>query len=79
MCQMLVNPTRNPVRDQHYEAQIEYHNLPIKQRQLQRKLKEYVNACRFKMAFVKKQVSSKNKDKRVTYSEEHVGKTIENF
>ncbi|KAL5322950.1 hypothetical protein ACEPPN_007475 [Leptodophora sp. 'Broadleaf-Isolate-01'] len=76
---MLVDPTRNPVRDQHYDAQIEYHNLPVKQRQLQRKLKEHVKARRFKMAFVKKQVSEKNKEERVTYGEEHVGKTIEDF
>src|SRR5277367_590794 len=33
-CQMLVSPSRNPVRDQLYEAQIEYHHLPIKARQL---------------------------------------------
>jgi hypothetical protein len=32
MCQMLVDPTRNPVRDQHYNAQIEFHNLPVKAR-----------------------------------------------
>lgn len=79
MCQMLVDPTRNPVRDQHYEAQIEYHNLPIKRRQLQRKLKELVHAQRFKMAFVKKQVSAANKEERVAYGTQHKGKTIEDF
>ena len=79
MCQMLVDPTRNPVRDQHYEAQIEYHNLPIKRRQLQRKLKELVHAQRFKMAFVKKQVSAVNKEERVAYGTQHKGKTIEDF
>jgi hypothetical protein len=36
---MLVSPSRNPVRDQLYEAQIEYHRLPIKKRQLQTRLK----------------------------------------
>jgi len=40
-CKMLVSPRRNPVRDQPYEAQIDYYNLPIKPRQLQRKFKEY--------------------------------------
>ena len=79
MAQMLVDPSRNPVRDQHYDAQIEYHNLPVKQRQLQRKLKELVKARRFKMAFVKKQVSAKNKEERVAYGTEHIGKTIEDF
>jgi hypothetical protein len=79
MAQMLVDPTRNPVRDQHYDAQIEYHNLPVKQRQLQRKLKELVNARRFKMAFVEKEVSEKNREERVTFGKEHVSKTIEDF
>ena len=31
------------------------------------------------MAFVKKQVSAKNKKERVAYSTEHIGKTIEDF
>lgn len=61
MAQMLVNPKLNPVRDQLYEAQIEYHQLPVKKRQLQRKLKEFTRGGRrYKMAFVKKQVSDKN-------------------
>jgi hypothetical protein len=79
MCQMLVDPTRNPVRDQHYNTQIEFHNLPVKARQLQRKLKEHTNARRFKMAFVEKQVSEKNTEERVAFGEEHVGKTIEDY
>jgi hypothetical protein len=75
---MLVDPKRNPVRDQLYEAQIEYHNLPVQTRQLQRKLKEHTrNAKRYKMAFVKKQVSAKNKEERVAYGKQHQGKTIE--
>ncbi|KAG9236379.1 hypothetical protein BJ875DRAFT_230041 [Amylocarpus encephaloides] len=54
ICKMLVNP-QNPVRDQLYEAQIAYHNLPVQKRQLQRKLKEHTQgARRYKMAFVKK-------------------------
>lgn len=31
---ILVSPSRNPVRDQLYKAQIEYFNLPIKKRAL---------------------------------------------
>jgi hypothetical protein len=78
MCKMLVDPTQNPVRDQLYEAQITFHNLPIQKRQLQRKLKEYTcNARRYKMAFVKKQVSVKNKEGRVTYGEKHKDDTID--
>jgi hypothetical protein len=30
IAQMLVNLIQNPVRDQHYNTQIKYHNLPIK-------------------------------------------------
>ena len=32
MCQMLVDLTRNLVRDQLYKAQIKYYNLPVKKR-----------------------------------------------
>ncbi|KAH7321680.1 hypothetical protein BKA65DRAFT_512746 [Rhexocercosporidium sp. MPI-PUGE-AT-0058] len=32
MCRMLVDPKKNPVRNQLYEAQIVYHNLPCKKR-----------------------------------------------
>jgi hypothetical protein len=38
-CKMLVSPTRNLVRDQALEAQIEYHNLGIKRRALTTRLK----------------------------------------
>jgi transposase len=63
MCQMLVDPERNPVRDQLYEAQIEFHGIPVKKRQLQRKLKEHTNGGqRYKCAFVKKTISDKNKN-----------------
>jgi lipid II:glycine glycyltransferase (peptidoglycan interpeptide bridge formation enzyme) len=75
---MLVDPKRNPVRDQLYGAQIEYHNLPVQTRQLQRKLREHTrNAKRYKIAFVEKQVSAKNKEERAEYRKEHLGKTIE--
>jgi hypothetical protein len=46
---------------------------------LQRKLKELVNARRFKIAFVKKEVSEKNREERVTFGKEHVSKTIKDF
>jgi hypothetical protein len=75
---MLVDPKRNPVHDQLYKAQIKYHNLPVQTRQLQRKLREYTrNAKRYKIAFVKKQVSAKNKEERAEYKKEHLSKTIE--
>jgi hypothetical protein len=80
MCKMLVDPAQNPVRDQLYEAQIEYHSLPVKKRQLQRKLKEHTNGGqRYKCAFVKKVVSDKNRKERAEYGEEHIDKSIEDF
>jgi len=32
MCKMLVNPAKNPVRNQPYDAQITYHKIPFKRR-----------------------------------------------
>jgi hypothetical protein len=32
MCKILVDPKRNPVRDQLYKAQIKYYNLPVQTR-----------------------------------------------
>jgi hypothetical protein len=79
-CKMLVSPSRNPVRDQLYEAQIEYHKLPIRARQLKTRLKQTTkNGRRFKMAYVKKEISGPNKDLRVKYGEEHQNKTVEDF
>ena len=80
MCSMLIDPTRNPVRNQLYEAQIDFHHLPVQKRQLQRKIKEHTRGGRrYKMAFVKKQISEKNKEERVEYGQRHRNKTIEEF
>ena len=80
MCKMLVDPARNPVRDQLYKVQIEYYGLPVQKRQLQRKLKEYIyGSQRYKCIFVKKKISDKNKAERVKYAQEHVDKSIEDF
>jgi len=77
---MLVSPSRNPVRDQLFEAQIEYHKLPIKKRQLQARLKQATNGGqRYKQAFVKKEISAKNRKLRVEYGETHQGKRIDDF
>ena len=73
MCKILCSPTRNPVRKQPYEAQIEYHNLPVQKRQLQRKLKEYSKkGGRYVCAFVKKVISVKNKADREKYGSDHL-------
>ncbi|KUJ23971.1 uncharacterized protein LY89DRAFT_744561 [Mollisia scopiformis] len=80
MCKKLVDPARNPVRNQPYEAQIAYHKIPCKKRHLQHKLKEYTNGGQFyKCAFVKKEISARNKDERVAYAHKHKDKTMEDF
>jgi hypothetical protein len=77
---MLVSPSRNPVRDQLYEAQIEYHHLPIKKRQLQTRLKQSTNkGQRYKQIFIKKKISDKNRILRTKYGEEHKGKPMHDF
>lgn len=77
---MLVSPTRNPVQKQAYEAQIQFHNLGVVPRTLQRRLKECTNGGqRYKMAYTKKEISPVNKEKRVRYSKEHEHKLIHNF
>ncbi|XTI86240.1 hypothetical protein V2W45_1519188 [Cenococcum geophilum] len=63
-----------------YKAQIEYHHLPLKRRQLRRKLFQHTkNAKRFHQAYIKKRMSKKNKEKRVEYGLEHQGKSVEDF
>ena len=65
----LVDPARNPVHRQALKAQIAYHGIPCKKRQLQYKLREHINGGQiYKYMFVKKEISSKNKDNRVAYS-----------
>ena len=79
-CKMLVSPSRNPVRDQLYEAQTEYHKLKIKPRQLVNRLKQATKGGRrYKMAYVKKEISAKNKRGRVKYGETHKDKTIDDW
>jgi hypothetical protein len=77
---MLVSPSRNPVRNQHYEAQIEFHKLDVKPRTIQRNLKRYTEqGQRYKQAYVSKTLSKKNRQERIDYGEEHKDKTIEDF
>jgi hypothetical protein len=77
---MLVSPSKNKVRDQPYEAQIEFHHLPIKKRALQKGLKKHTNGGQmFKHAFVRKTLSAKNRRERTRYGQEHIGKTVDDF
>lgn len=71
-CKMLVSPSRNPVRKQTLDAQIEFHNIPIKTRQLQRLLKRHTKGGgRYRCAFIKKRISVKNQEERITYGDTH--------
>ena len=79
-CKMLVNPRRNPVRNQPYEVMIQHFKLPVGPRQLQRKLREHTKGGRrYKCAFVKKVVSHKNREERTAYGWRHGDKTIDDF
>jgi len=77
---MLVSSSKNPVRDQMLEAQIEHHKLGISRRTLTRRLKVNIKrARRFKQAYVKKEISGLNYKKREDYSREHKNKIIYDF
>jgi transposase len=79
-CRRLVSPSRNPLRDQQYEAQLEYHDLNISTRTIQRHLKEETNdARRYKQAYIEKEISPKNKDERVAYGKQHEKKPIQGW
>jgi hypothetical protein len=77
---MLVSPSRNPVRDQLFEAQIEHYNLNVSTRTLQRALKRDTDrGQRYKQAYIQKTISKKNRELRVSYGQEHQDKSIDDF
>ena len=79
-CKLLISPSRNPIRDQTYEAQIKYHDIDIKPRALRTQLAKHTkNAKRYKMAYVKKKISPKNKSERMEYGETHQDKDLKGF
>lgn len=79
-CRMLVSPSKNPVRDQQYEVQIEYHRLPVKKRSLQARLKQCTNGGqRYKQAYIQKEISVANRRKRYEFGLEHQDKTIDQW
>ncbi len=76
---MLVSPYRNPVRDQQYEAQIEFHQLGSKERALQKGLKRHTNRVQcYKQAYIQKTISKTNLRKRTKYGQDHQHTTIHN-
>lgn len=73
MYKLLISPSRNPVWKQPYEAQIAYHKIPIKRRQLQQKLKEHTKGGkRYLCAYIKKVISEQNHASQATYSKAHL-------
>lgn len=78
-CLLLVNPAKNPVQNQHYEAQMKYHKIKGSARTLQRALLRHTNkARRYKAAYVKKKTSNTNRQKRTEYGRKWQYKTVEN-
>jgi hypothetical protein len=77
---MLVYPSRNSIRDHAYQVQIEYYKIPVKRLELQRRWKACSNeGQRYKIAYVSKKISAKNKKDRVEYGKNHLHHTIHNF
>jgi len=65
----LINSKKNYLRFEAYEVIIEEFQLPVQKRQLVRKLKEYTRGSRrYRYMFIKKQISSANRDQREDYS-----------
>jgi hypothetical protein len=78
--QVLVSPSQNPVRDQLYEAQLEYHHLPISVRTLRRGLSRYTKqGRRYRQAYISKEVTAVQRRGRIQYCQMHDGKSIDDF
>ena len=79
MCKALVSLS-NPVRKQPYDTQIAYHKLPVKRRQLQRKIKEHTKGGgRYLCAYIEKVISDKNHAERAAYGDKHIYKPLFGF
>ena len=76
----LIDPAKNPVRDQTLEAQLEFHNIHAHPKTLTRALlRDTKKGRKYKQAYVKKKLSVANKEKRVRYGNEHLHKSIDEF
>ena len=66
---MLVDPKRNKLRWQTYEAQIEYYKLGCSVRTLERSLMKWTHGGRrYKAAYVQKQLNSNQLQQRTNYA-----------
>lgn len=74
---MLLSPSRNPVREQRIEAQIKFHNIDISHRQLTRRiLKEDPGAGVYKMAYIKSDFSEANVAARLKHGHTWSGRSV---
>ena len=79
MCKALVSLS-NPVRKQPYDTQIAYHKLPVKRRQLQRKIKEHTKGGGWYLcAYIEKVISDNNHAERAAYGDKHIYKPLFGF
>ena len=70
----------NSVRDQLYDYQIEYHELGVSARTLQRGLKRHTRgAQRFKRAFTRKTLREVNRKKRYKFGKQFEDETVDTF
>src|ERR1700743_505599 len=77
---LLLSPSRNPVRNERLKAQIAVHQLKIQPRQLQRRLKQLTNdAQMYRAAYRKDELSENQRLQRLKYGKEHRGKSVEDF
>lgn len=80
--QALLSPS-NPVRSLPYDAQIEYHHLPLHgkhaERTLQTNLQKRTNGARRYKKTKVKAISSTNKEKRIAYGEKRKHDTIQSY
>ena len=79
-CRTLISPSKNPVRHLPYEAQIEHHKLGVSARTLRRALAREINGAQmYKQAYIQKELSGNNRDKRLQYANQHCEKTVDSF
>ena len=77
---MLVDPEKNPWRNQRYEVMIQKFNLKISVRQLQRRIRTLTkNARRYKQATYKDDLSEATMAARREYSKRHKDYIVKNF
>ena len=80
MCQTLVSLAKNPLRTYPYAAQIEHFKIPISERQLEQKIKEFTHRSRrYVMTYVGKVFSEKNRRARTQYGNDHIYKPLFSF